>query len=331
MGKNKVLTDCEKATIRAHREHGLSGNQIASRIGRSRCVVQNFLRDPENYGKNFSKQGAPVLTSRDRRRVLARASASGLSAAKLKAELEVPVTVRHVRRLLKQSDNLKWSKMAPSPRLTPRHVSARIEYATAALQLGEMWKSVIFSDEKKLNLDGPDGCHYYWRDLRKEPREIFSRNFGGGSLMIWAAISYEGTSGVVFLSGRQTSEDYRATLENVLLPFGREAHQDNYIFMQDNASIHTSNAMLAWFEEQQVPLLPHPALSPDLNPIENCWGWLARRVYGDGRQFATINELKTAIREAWAQMPLSYLRGLVDSMPSRLTQVLLNKGRMTKY
>uniref|UniRef100_A0A1I7XT24 DUF4912 domain-containing protein n=1 Tax=Heterorhabditis bacteriophora TaxID=37862 RepID=A0A1I7XT24_HETBA len=35
----------------------------------------------------------------------------------------------------------------------------------------------------KFNLDGPDGCHFYWRDLRKEPRHFSTRNFGGESVM----------------------------------------------------------------------------------------------------------------------------------------------------
>uniref|UniRef100_A0A182S088 Uncharacterized protein n=1 Tax=Anopheles funestus TaxID=62324 RepID=A0A182S088_ANOFN len=49
--------------------------------------------------------------------------------------------------------------------------------------MARQWDTVIFSDEKKFNLDGPDGFIGYWRDLRKEP-EYFSRdNFGGGSLM----------------------------------------------------------------------------------------------------------------------------------------------------
>lgn len=30
------------------------------------------------------------------------------------------------------------------------------------------WSSLIFGDEKKLNLDVPDGNAYYWHDLRSD-------------------------------------------------------------------------------------------------------------------------------------------------------------------
>jgi len=293
--------------------------------------VQNFLKDPTKYGNNSAGGNNKKITSRDKRRLLAETSKSGSSSSDLREKLELPITPRHVRRLLADSGHLKWRKMTRTPRLSERHKAARINYATSAMQLGEKWQTVIFSDEKKFNLDGPDGLHSYWRDLRREPHSIMSRNFGGGSLMIWAAISYQGKSDIAFLDGRQNSQAYCATLENYLLPFSKSKHEGGFIFMQDNAAIHKSSLMKRWFEEHQTLLLDHPALSPDLNPIENCWGILARSVYKEGKQYQSIAELKESILGSWNGIELSTIRYLIYSEIIRLRDVLLNRGGVTKY
>ncbi|KAG3001110.1 hypothetical protein PC128_g16898 [Phytophthora cactorum] len=43
---------------------------------------------------------------------------------------------------------------------------------------------------------------------------------------------------------------------------------------------------MQFFEEQEINLLDWPARSLDLNPIENLWALLARKVYPNGRQYA---------------------------------------------
>ncbi|KAM8717008.1 hypothetical protein ACLKA7_003818 [Drosophila subpalustris] len=74
--------------------------------------------------------------------------------------------------------------MLKAPHLLPRHKEARLKFAEDHLSTD--WNTIIFSDEKKWNLDGPDGSRCYWRDLRKDPIYFSKRNFGGGSVMVWA-------------------------------------------------------------------------------------------------------------------------------------------------
>ena len=82
--------------------------------------------------------------------------------------------------------------------------------------------------------------------------------------------------------------------------------------------------------EQKIRLLYYPACSPDLNPIENLWGLMVAKVYGD-RQNSAISEFKNAILNTWEKIPSVHLQKLVDSIPRRIFKVIKANGGSRKY
>ena len=94
----------------------------------------------------------------------------------------------------------------------------------------------------------------------------------------------------------------------------------------DNATYHASKSTVEWFQKKKMRVLDWPSLSPDLNPIENLWGILSRRVYRNGRQFQNVCELKEAIAEEWRLISNSELQNLVETMPNRIFNLINCNG-----
>ena len=51
-----------------------------------------------------------------------------------------------------------------------------------------------------------------------------------------------------------------------------------------------------------------PARSPNLNPIENVGGSLAKRVYMNNRQFSSVRDLTNCVFNKWKELPHSLLK-----------------------
>ena len=149
--------------------------------------------------------------------------------------------------------------------------------------------------------------------------------------MVWGGFWQDGKTELVFLEGVQDSIDYTGIIGDHMLPFAHSRFGHDLIFQQDNASIHLSNVTKEWFADAGINVMDWPSLSPDLNPIENVWGYLVQQVYGGCKQYSSKGELKNAILQAWSSLPQTYLKTLVDSIKKRCIEVIKSRGHTIKY
>ena len=78
-----------------------------------------------------------------------------------------------------------------------------------------------------------------------------------------------------------------------------------------------------------VEVLKWPPYSPGLNPIENLWACLKRKV----AKRSSLAELQEAIIDIWYNDSdlVFACKSLVESMPKRISALLKSRGGFTKY
>ncbi|GFS81840.1 transposable element Tcb1 transposase [Trichonephila clavipes] len=73
-----------------------------------------------------------------------------------------------------------------------------------------------------------------------------------------------------------------------------------------------------------IELLPWPAFSPYLSPIENVWSLLAQRLARDTPPVATPDQLHQNVEAAWTDVSQRYIQSLSDSMRRYVAAVIAN-------
>lgn len=116
--------------------------------------------------------------------------------------------------------------------------------------------------------------------------------------MIWAFMAGGKNPKIVFVPTTLNSEGYQKMLEEHLLPLKQQFGRKKWQFQQDNAPCHASRSSMKWFGDKNIDVLPWPSRSPDLNPIENIWGYLSRQIYANNKQYSTVAELKQEVIDA---------------------------------
>lgn len=211
----------------------------------------------------------------------------------------------------------------------------RLKWTRARKQWADEWKNVIWSDESRYKLFKSDGRFWTWRKMghRYDCQHLIPTvKYGGGSVMVWACFSWWGLGPIVVVDGILNQKTYKELLEKHKEAIQQACSEDgDFFFQQDNAPCHKTNAIKKWMEENEVRVLPWPAQSPDLSPIEPLWDVLERRIRARNPHPKSLSELRTALKEEWHNIPESVYRDLVESMPRRVATVIASKGMPTRY
>ena len=194
------------------------------------------------------------------------------------------------------------------------------------------WTKVLFTDESKFCITFGNKGPRVWRlpEEENQPGCTKSSVKFPQSVMVWGAMAAGGVGQLCFLKSNVNAEVYQQVLEYFMLPAGEEIFGcTDFTFQQDLAPAHSARSTIRWLEDHGIEVLPWPANSPDLNPMENLWGLVKRRMSKE--QPSTQEELKGAIRRAWNSVTPEDCYHLVSSMPRRIQAVIAAKGAATKY
>lgn len=336
-------TTPEKAAqVVALLQEGRNQREVARQLNMSQSAVSRVSRRFQETG-TFNRR---PHTSRyrctserdDRFIVLTSLRNRHLTGVDVQQELrqvrDVAVSQWTVRRRLKEA-NLTPRRPARGPKLTARHRKERLEFAREHINWNiEQWRSVLFTDECRICLHGSDRRGRVYR----RPRERFSQccfaetvSYGGGSCMVWAGISLEGKTDLVFVPGGGRRGGLTAVryIEDILLdhvvPYAGYIGED-FILMHDNARCHTARTTRQFMDEVGLETMNWPALSPDMNPIEHLWDELKRRVRARNPVPSNISDLKIALDEEWGAIPQVVVKTLIRSMGNRMRTVVDARG-----
>ncbi|GBM83937.1 hypothetical protein AVEN_236590-1 [Araneus ventricosus] len=77
--------------------------------------------------------------------------------------------------------------------------------------------------------------------------------------------------------------------------------------------------------------LDWPAISSDLNRIENLWDMLKQRVKRRNQYPSNLVDFRDQILSEWLKLDATYLQNLVHSLPIRIQAVIKSRGGVARY
>ena len=233
------------------------------------------------------------------------------------------VSIRTIGRALKTMD-IQRKKPKPVPLLTDVHRQKRLAWCLRHRH--QDWNNVVFSDESRFQ--------YFSNSAKilcsRKKKPLAPRPGHSPALMVWGGIARRGVTPLAIITGTVDSLKYLLILEGYLIQEMRILYPEGYILQQDNAPPHVSRSTKNFFVDHGLEIMSDwPPNSPDLNPIENLWGLMKRKLAP--RKRPPLNEWRLLIEKMWSSLDQDLIEKLIDSMPRRIEACIAANGGYTKY
>lgn len=334
----------------AEREHALgmlaAGASVRATARAHQChhsTIMRLQRRVQEFGTSADapRPGQPRVTTRQQDRNIVQrhiqnrflpAAATGRRTRR--RDGEVAVSADTVRRRLREQ-GLQARRAFVGPVLTPRHREARLLWARQHHRWNrQQWNRVLFSDESRFALFHGDGRHRVWR--RQGERLLDGcvqevDRWGGVNVMVWGGFSFHHRSPLYIFPGNVNAAAYINLLRTHVVPLFRQHPHQLHVLQHDNARSHTARATAEFLEQSGINVLPWPALSPDMAPIEHIWDELGRRISHGRRSPSTRAALQRALIREWNHLPQAMFQHLVTSMRRRCEACIAADGGHTRY
>jgi transposase len=269
--------------------------------------------------------------------------------------VSVPTITRGIRKHGQEGGkSLHAARGQPRKRLSL--ATQRKRLACALSNRSRDWGKVLFTDRKRFPFRYPGVAVRRCEWLEKREERSASAFNHPQSLNLYAGMSMHGITEPHLVEGTSrhgpskylnqqgqparniTTSEYADVLNSTLLPGGERmftAHGvRHWVLQQDNDPSHSKAVgVVEQYNARcsaRASVLPAwPPNSPDLNPIENLWGWVDAEV--DALGCKSFDAYSAAVLHQLATVPRTLLRSLVDSMPRRIAEVIRLEGGKTKY
>ncbi|CAF1440276.1 unnamed protein product [Adineta ricciae] len=210
-----------------------------------------------------------------------------------------------------------------TPMLTVEQKQRRVQWAKK--HQADDWTCTIFTDESSFQL-----FRNTIRRWSKNPEiEVKRIPKNRQKVHIWGAISIKGVIGYHTFRINLNGIYFVDILKHHLLPGAKMKFKRCWRLQQDNDPKHTSGVAKEFIKNNVPELLEWPANSPDLNPIENYWNVIKRRV--EKRKPTNINDMEQFMNEEIEKTDPNFLINFINSMKDRCLSVISSNGERIKF